>query len=215
MSETLGTFEIQPYPAANEDILLSGGYGWTDNNKSVVERISLEELGTRVEEIQLFSTQSQPALLMPMAMMKIMKENYGYHVSISGGPAASEGNEYTIGISPPPGIRIRGEGVAEDLYDSLRHVDETARQLAEHIRGINDPEIKDARLKQVKAALDAMRCYIDFGNDYGAEEIPAEAIVAVGKSLDKVDWMKVSQEGRAWSAELRAWVRTFWPFGRD
>lgn len=130
---------------------------------------------------------------------KVNRFDFSTRSGAIGANLATTDNSTAIAVTLPGGTRIRGAEISNDFYDLLRKLDEVLLQISEHIRGINDPNILDARLKLVRASADSMRCYIDIANQAGPDEIPNSVGEELKANLGAVDWIKQSTELRAWA----------------
>jgi len=106
--------------------------------------------------------------------------------------------EQIVSITTPADIAIRGDNRQADFFDMLRTLDEALMEISEHIRGINDPKMVDARLTQVRASAEAMRCYLDIDNGNGPEKLPRAAAAEVEENLKRIDWAEHSDRLQKW-----------------
>ncbi|MEP2707796.1 MAG: hypothetical protein ABJQ71_15210 [Roseibium sp.] len=134
-------------------------------------------------------------------LTKLLEEQYQFKVEyVTSGP--NDNFTADILIVPPASIQIRGPSVPADFFDTLRNLDNTLIELAEYLRGINDPSVLDARLKLVRASTESMRCYIDIENEHGPEEIPGEVASGLRDRLRDVDWKTLSDQANKWAGTI-------------
>ncbi|MEP1931958.1 MAG: hypothetical protein ABJJ37_11815 [Roseibium sp.] len=89
-------------------------------------------------------------------------------------------------------IPLHRKGQSADFFDLLRDLDTTLAELSENLRGINDPALKDARVKQVEAAIKCLRIYTNADIDDGPDTIPGNV---VRNAKDGLNWDGLNKLG--------------------
>ncbi|MEP2758780.1 MAG: hypothetical protein ABJP66_06900 [Hyphomicrobiales bacterium] len=136
-------------------------------------------------------------------LQQVLETHYGFQIHSQITKSDDGVVRDGIYIRPPQNITVDRFASQTDFFDTLRDFDTALAQLSEHLRGINDPRVMDARLRLVRASVEAMRCYIDIDNEDGPEEIPHSVSQELNANLDRIDWSKFSSEARGWAKYIK------------
>lgn len=100
-----------------------------------------------------------------------------------------------------------------DFFDRARELDEALDAFLQEIRGINDPDKLDQRIKFLSAYADAIRTFIDRSRDTGQRELPQEVAEGFLARLKPIEWLKYSERAEKLANSLARILEAIVKFG--